>query len=61
MMIRCNGQPFNPCKGLTPDQARAAFEMYAAARPSNSYQWTFVDDGGKVHERISVSGKSAKK
>jgi hypothetical protein len=62
MMIKCNGQVFNPCKGLSEAEARAAFEMYASVRPANSYTWTLHDDAGKVvEERTSPTVKGAKK
>lgn len=62
MMIKCDGQLFNPCKGLTDDQAKATFAMYAGPRPSNSYRWTLHDDSGRVvDERTSETAKGGKK
>lgn len=31
MQIKCNGQQFNPCHGLTDAETRAAFDMYVWA------------------------------
>lgn len=28
-LIKCDGAPFNPCKGMTEEQAQAVFGMYA--------------------------------
>lgn len=61
MVIKCNDQVFNPCRGLSPAEARAAFDMYTQARPSNSYHWSFTDETGATVERTSETSKGGKK
>jgi hypothetical protein len=61
MQIMCDGKPFNPCRGLTDAQARAAFEMYAQHRPMHGYTFQLLDGkGAVVDEKVSPKGSGKK-
>jgi len=57
--IMCNGQLFNPCRGMTLAEAHAAFAMYAGPRPAQTYTWELRVDGRVEKVVASAKGKAS--
>lgn len=55
--IRCDGQAFNPCRGMSESEARAAFDMYTGPQAAKGHTFTLFASGRKLDERHVEKGK----